>query len=160
MSVRMYQRGHTGRISAKFDSGDFYEHLSGRSKFDSNGTKISGALHEDPSMFRVGRDVCSAAIDSALLCCHGNACCIYYIVDSSMVRQQYKGKELLRFHGNTCYTNAPQCYIIRTLPGSLKMTVGRSHVSTEAKIIFFFGCKSYTLNCGNIIIKLMLHTFL
>jgi len=80
-------------------------------------------------MYRdVGRDVCSAAIDNALLCCHSKALSIYYIV------------------GNSCYTNAPHCFIIRALPASLKMTVGRSHVSREAKIKFF-GSKSYFKVC-------------
>jgi hypothetical protein len=93
--------------------------------FDSNRTKLWGALYEDPSIYRVvGRDVCSAAIDGALLCCHGDAFSIYYIV------------------GNSWYSNAAQCFIIRALPASLRMPVGRSHVSRGAKIIFF-GSKSY-----------------
>jgi len=29
------------------------------------------------------------------------------------VAQQYKGNSLLRFHGNSGYAKAPQCYVIR-----------------------------------------------
>jgi hypothetical protein len=39
----------TGRISVKFDFGDFYENLSSKSKFVYNGEKISGISDEDLS---------------------------------------------------------------------------------------------------------------
>jgi len=41
----------TGRISTKFDTGDFYENLLRNSQFGYNWTKISGTLLEDGSVY-------------------------------------------------------------------------------------------------------------
>jgi len=55
----------TGRISVKFNSGDFYEKLSRISIFGCNQSNISGILHEDVSTYCFRLHKC---VISALLC--------------------------------------------------------------------------------------------
>jgi hypothetical protein len=47
--------------------------------------------------------------EKALLFFRGNAfnICEYYIVDSDILREQYKGNALLLFHSHKSYANAP-----------------------------------------------------
>jgi hypothetical protein len=41
---------------------------------------------------------------------------VFFIYSQLHVREQYKGKALLPFHGNNGYINIPKCYIIPILP--------------------------------------------
>jgi hypothetical protein len=77
------------RISVKFSIGDFYMNPSRRSKFGWNRTKTSGGLHKDVNTFYCWKwQVPQQDIQNILFC----------------------------FHCRTGYSNAPQCYVILTLP--------------------------------------------
>jgi len=63
LSVGMHP---TGRISVKFNSGDFYEKLSRNSRLGHNQSNISGILYEHVSTFYCSR--LHKSVIRALLC--------------------------------------------------------------------------------------------
>ena len=50
------------------------------------------------------------------------------------VRQKCKGNALLGFYDNNGYMNAPQCYVIRTLPTLLKCEIKQFHGQSLEKV--------------------------
>jgi len=101
-----------GRISMKFDFGDLMELYPEKSRFGWNRTEVLDILHEDLSVFFiVGRDMCSTTLQRT----HCGASMVTLsvfiaLLTSTYGRQQYEGNVLLRFHGNSSYSNAPKCY--------------------------------------------------
>jgi hypothetical protein len=75
----------TGRISVKFDTVDFYENLSIKSKFGYNLTKTSATL-------RVGQNI--------FYCCRPHKVAVKPFLTTMCMEQQYKRKVLLHFHSN------------------------------------------------------------
>ena len=64
-------------------------------------------------------------VSDLLLCFHANDFSISYVVGTDILLQKYKGNGLLHFHDKRFYTNAPQYYVIRTLPTLLCSSLGQ-----------------------------------
>jgi hypothetical protein len=87
----------TRRIFLKFDPGDLKR------------TKTSATLHEDLNAFYCCRRHKFAT--KALL----RIAQYFYIVDSEMLLNDVQKGSPLRFHCNSGYANASQCYVVHTL---------------------------------------------
>jgi len=57
-----------------------------------------------------------ATINTAHCCASKATLSIFITLLTATYAGQYKGKALLRFHGNRGYPNALQCYVTFTLP--------------------------------------------
>jgi hypothetical protein len=70
----------------EIDNGDFYCNLSRIPKFGLiSEKKLPGTVHEDLSVFHiVYSNICSIQIHNTLLCFHGKAVNIYYVVDNNV----------------------------------------------------------------------------
>ena len=64
------------------------------------GSSLCSFLHSPVTSYRLGKS-------------HGNLPNVYYIINNSKLRQQYKRKALLLFHGNDGRMSAQQCPVIR-----------------------------------------------
>jgi hypothetical protein len=118
----------TGRISVKFGIGDFYENLSRKSKFSYNRTDISSTLHEDLSTF-----IFLTAVRNIWLLensAKGTHCCISVTTLNTFILLTARCRSLtiqrgwiVAFKLYTVFANAPQGYIICTLPILLKNNI-------------------------------------
>ena len=98
----------TGRISLKFDIDVLHQNLSRNYKFTIIWAKISDTLHEDLSTFHC----CWRHTFAVKRCC---AALGIFMLLTVTLTQQYTENALLRFHCNNGYSNAPKCYVTRTV---------------------------------------------
>jgi hypothetical protein len=113
-SVRTYQRGSHWTDFGEIWYGDFLWKSVQKFQIWLKSGKNVGTVLEDVSMF-YGCRRHKFAIESSL---YNTQCC--FIVDSDMYFNNTHSA-LLLFHGNSGYTNAPQCYVIRTLRVLLRL---------------------------------------
>jgi hypothetical protein len=92
-------------------------------------TEISDTVHEVQCDIH---SVDSANIDNAMFSCHVDAFSSYYIFDSDMLHQLYKGKGLYHRNYNNCYAKLhsarsyAQCYVRHTQSAFLASSQIRS----------------------------------
>ena len=73
---------------------------------------MSGTLREDLRVFRIfGGDIRRAIINT-MHCCVARVLILIILLTATYVRQQQTGNAMLHFHGNNCYMNALQYYVI------------------------------------------------
>ena len=111
----------TGRIFVKIDVGDFVEIWQKEIEHFTRRLKLCFKLS---ALTRVGQH-CSASMATLPI--------FTALLTGTYVRQQYKWNALLRFHGDSGYSNSSWLYFIRTLPTLFRCSSFLNFILTSVK---------------------------
>jgi hypothetical protein len=110
MSVQIHQRGSSWTDFRDISNGGLSRKIVYTLQISLKKDNIQGALQEDLSLYHIARSdigLCSSTIQGTHCCASLTILSIFItMLTAKRVRQQWKGKKLLRFHGNNAHMNA------------------------------------------------------